>query len=279
MRQTKHRLLFQCPDQHGIIAAVSSTLSEAGCNVVSLDEHVSGEEFFLRAEFTAKDDIALTDSVSPLAERFGARYRFAPCKSKKAVLLFSREHHCLVDLLWRAREGALPIDIVGLLSNHEDRADEWAQWAPFSCVPTLPEQRENAEQKILQKLNDWQPEIIILARYMRILSADFLMEAEKMGAQIINIHHSFLPAFPGADPYGQAWEKGVKMIGATAHFVVAELDAGPIISQDVSPVSHRDTPETMKLKGQDLERVVLARAALALAEDRVLQSGQRTIVF
>jgi len=275
------RLLLACPDRPGLIARVSGFLAAAGLNIVDADQHSTAEgRFFMRMVF---------DPV-PESEREGLRRRFEdevaePCEMdyrfaesdqrKRVAIMVSREDHCLSDLLWRWRNGELGGELVSVLSNHPDNAEQVAAVGlPFHHVPIEPGSREAAEQKALDLLEG--VDLLVLARYMQILSAGFL---ERLGAPAINIHHSFLPAFVGADPYRRAHERGVKLIGATAHYVTADLDAGPIIDQDVTRVSHRDEVADLVRIGRDAERLVLARAVMAHLDDRVLLDGERTIVF
>jgi formyltetrahydrofolate deformylase len=203
-------------------------------------------------------------------------HRFAESsRRKRLAIMVSREDHCLSDLLWRWRNGELGGELVAVLSNHPDHADQVAAVGlPFHHVSVAPGSRENAERQALKLLGE--VDLLVLARYMQVLSEDFLAA---LGAPAINIHHSFLPAFIGADPYRKAHERGVKLIGATAHYVTAELDAGPIIDQDVTRVSHRDEVDDLVRIGRDIERLVLARAVMAHLDDRVLLDGERTIVF
>ena len=203
-------------------------------------------------------------------------HRFAESSERKRVaIMVSREDHCLNDLLWRWRSGELGADVAAVVSNHADHAEQVASLGlPFHHVPIEPGAKEEAERRALELLGE--VDLLVLARYMQVLSADFL---RRLGAPAINIHHSFLPAFVGADPYARAHERGVKLIGATAHYVTEELDAGPIIDQDVTRVSHRDEIEDLVGIGRDVERLVLARAVKAHLDDRVLLDGDRTIVF
>ncbi len=275
------RLLLACPDQPGLIAAVSGFLAEAGRNIVDADQHSSREgRFFMRMAF----DQAPADErgelyarfARELAEPLSIEHRFAESDERKRVaIMVSREDHCLSDLLWRWRSGELGCDLVGVVSNHPDHAAQVESLGlPFHHVPVEPADREAAEERALELLDE--VDLLVLARYMQILSAGFL---EQLGAPAINIHHSFLPAFVGADPYARAHERGVKLIGATAHYVTAELDAGPIIDQGVTRVSHRDEIDDLVGTGRDVERLVLARAVKAHLDDRVLLDGARTIVF
>jgi formyltetrahydrofolate deformylase len=276
------RLLLACPDQPGLIAAVSGFLAEAGCNIVDADQHSSREgRFFMRMAF----DPAPEEERPALYRRFEEEiaaplqmeHRFAESSDhKRMAIMVSREDHCLSDLLWRWRSGELGAEIVAVVSNHPDHADQVASLGlPYHHVPFEKGGRTAAEAQVLELLGD-EVDLLVLARYMQILSADFLSQ---LGAPAINIHHSFLPAFVGADPYARAHERGVKLIGATAHYVTEDLDAGPIIDQDVTRVSHRDEVDDLMGIGRDVERLVLARAVKAHLDDRVLLDGDRTIVF
>ncbi len=204
-------------------------------------------------------------------------HRFAESGERKRVaIMVSREDHCLSDLLWRWRSGELGAEIVAVVSNHADHADQVTSLGlPFHHVPVAEGERSAAEERVLELLGG-EVDLLVLARYMQILSADFL---SRLATPAINIHHSFLPAFVGADPYARAHERGVKLIGATAHYVTEQLDAGPIIDQDVTRVSHRDEVNDLMRIGRDIERLVLARAVMAHLDDRVLLDGARTIVF
>jgi formyltetrahydrofolate deformylase len=276
------RLLLACPDKPGLIAAVSGFLADAGRNIVDADQHSSDEgRFFMRMVF----EPAPEEQRAELYRRFERElagplemdHRFAESgERKRMAIMVSREDHCLSDLLWRWRSGELGADLVAVVSNHADHADQVASLGlPFHHVPVEKGAKEEAERRILELLAG-KVDLLVLARYMQILSGDFLRE---MGAPAINIHHSFLPAFVGADPYARAHERGVKLIGATAHYVTEELDAGPIIDQDVTRVSHRDEIADLVRIGRDIERLVLARAVKAHLDDRVLLDGDRTIVF
>jgi formyltetrahydrofolate deformylase len=275
------RLLLACPDRPGLIAAVSSFLAEAGLNILDADQHSSNEgRFFMRMVFDAapieQRDELRRRFAEEVARRFAMDHRFAESSARKRVaIMVSREDHCLSDLLWRWRSGELGADVVAVVSNHpEHRPQVESLGLPFHHVPVAPDSREEAEQRVLGVLGE--VDLLVLARYMQILSAEFLAG---LAAPAINIHHSFLPAFVGADPYRRAHERGVKLIGATAHYVTEELDAGPIIDQDVTRVSHRDEVSDLERIGRDIERLVLARAVKAHIDDRVLLDGARTIVF
>jgi formyltetrahydrofolate deformylase len=276
------RLLLACPDRPGLIAAVSGFLADAGLNIVDADQHSSDEgRFFMRMVF----DSVPEGEWAALRRRFeeeisGPRemeHRFAESSERKRLaIMVSREDHCLSDLLWRWRSGELGGDVVAVISNHPDHAGQVASLGlPFHHIAVEEGGREAAERRALELLAG-EVDLLVLARYMQILSPDFLQRLE---APAINIHHSFLPAFVGADPYARAHERGVKLIGATAHYVTAELDAGPIIDQDVTRVSHRDEVDDLMRIGRDIERLVLARAVTAHLDDRVLLDGARTIVF
>jgi len=275
------RLLLACPDQPGLIARVSGFLAESGLNIVDVDQHSSAEgRFFMRMVFDqvpASEREALElQFAREIGEPLEMDYEFHQSSQvKRVVAMVSREDHCLSDLLWRWRNGDLGGELVGVISNHPDHADQVeAVGLPFHHVPVEPQAKHDAEREILALLDGI--DLLVLARYMQILSEDFL---HRLSAPAINIHHSFLPAFVGADPYHRAYERGVKLIGATAHYVTAELDAGPIIAQDVEPVDHRDEVADMIRIGRDIERLVLARAVMAHLDDRVLRDGDRTIVF
>jgi formyltetrahydrofolate deformylase len=275
------RLLLACPDRPGLIAAVSGFLAEAGLNIIDADQHSSNEgRFFMRMVFDAVAESEREDLRRRFEGEIGARFemdfRFAESSERKRVaIMVSREDHCLSDLLWRWRSGELGADVVAVISNHPDHAGQVESLGlPFHHVPVDPDARDQAEAQMLALLSG--VDLLVLARYMQILSSEFLRQLD---APAINIHHSFLPAFVGADPYRRAHERGVKLIGATAHYVTEELDAGPIIDQDVTRVSHRDEVGDLKRIGRDIERLVLARAVSAHLDDRVLLDGARTIVF
>jgi len=277
------RLLVSCPDRPGIVAAVSRFVFESGGNILSSDQHSSdpvGGTFFLRVEFTLDPERRATFAERfglSVAERFGMSWRLWDGGQKKRIaVLVSRYGHCLQDLLWRWRQDELGGEIVLVASNHEDfRADVEASGLPFEHVPVAKGRKREAEAQLLELLGG-RCDLVVLARYMQILSGDFL---EQVGVPVINIHHSFLPAFAGAGPYERAKERGVKLIGATAHYVTEELDAGPIIEQDVARVSHRHDIETMIRAGADVERSVLSRAVRWHCADRVLRHGNTTVVF
>jgi formyltetrahydrofolate deformylase len=278
------RLLISCPDGPGIVAAISRFLFEQGANIVSSDQYSTDPEhgsFFMRSAFylpSIEDDRAGFEAeFGALAERFGMQWRIAYARDvRRVALMASREDHCLLDLLWRNRRGELEMDVRCVISNHEDvRPEVEALGVRFLHIPVTKDTKAQAEQVALDELAG-RVELVVLARYMQILSGDFLA---RIGCPVINIHHSFLPAFAGAEPYRHAYERGVKLIGATAHYVTEELDEGPIIEQDVQRVGHRYTVEDLERVGRDLERLVLARAVRSELDDRVLVHEGRTIVF
>ncbi len=277
------RLVIACPDRHGIVAAVSSCLTEAGANIVQSDQYSTdpeGGRFFMRVEFELSDPglQTLPTQFAPVAERFSMEHHFWRAGDRKRVaLVVSRPEHCVLDLLWRRRRGELDCEIPLVISNHPDlRSDVEAFGVRYVHIPVPVDEKPAAEQRLLDELTAGEFDLIVLARYMQILSADFL---QRVRTPIINIHHSFLPAFAGADPYVQARQRGVKLIGATAHYVVEELDAGPIIEQDTERVTHRETVQQLEQIGRDIERTVLYRAVRWHLEDRVLVYGNRTVVF
>jgi formyltetrahydrofolate deformylase len=276
------RLLISCPDRHGIVAAVSGFLAARDANIVSSAQHSTDPEggaFFMRMAFTIDaigEDLAGAFATE-VAERFAMDWRLDDAaRPKRVAVLVSREDHCLLDLLWRRRRGELHCEIPLVISNHPDHAADVAAFGVrYEHVPVTKGDKPAAEARMLELLAE-RFDLVVLARYMQILSSGFL---EGIGCPIINIHHSFLPAFAGADPYRRAMERGVKVIGATAHYVTEELDAGPIIEQDVVRVTHREGVEALVRIGRDVERTVLARAVGLHLEDRILVHENRTVVF
>jgi formyltetrahydrofolate deformylase len=279
------RLVMSCQDRPGIIASVASFLHRTGANIVQSDQYSSdptGGRFFLRIEFHLPDLAArLADLerafAADVAASLSAEFRFRDAAVPSRVAIFvSRYDHCLLDLLWRERRGELPIQTVQVVSNHENlRADVALFGVPFEHIPVSRDTKPDAESRELELLRG-RVDLIVLARYMQILSSDFLA---RCGVPVINIHHSFLPAFAGAGPYERARERGVKLIGATAHYATEDLDEGPIIEQDVSRVSHRQTVADLARRGADIERTVLVRAVAWHCQDRVLLDGRTAIVF
>ena len=279
------RLLISCPDQPGIVAAVSDFLFVNDANIIHSDQHSSerGEgTFFMRVEFRLPDlaqrehDLLL--SFTPVAASFGMQWRLALAARRKRLAIFvSRAEHALLELLWQHRAGDLTADIAVVISNHDNNAELVSrQGIPFHHVPMSADIKPRAEAEQLRILSDCNVDTVVLARYMQVLSPSFLAHYP---ARIINIHHGFLPAFVGANPYRAAYERAVKLIGATAHYVTDDLDAGPIIEQDVLRIDHRHGPDELRRLGRYIERVVLARAVGWHVEDRVLLHGNKTIVF
>jgi formyltetrahydrofolate deformylase len=277
--------LLQCPDRPGIVAAIAEFLHRRGANITQSDQYSTdpyGGTFFLRMVFhlrglaTLRDSLA-ADFASQIAEPFSMQFRFHDTSiAKRVAIMVSRHDHCLLDLLWRWRRREIDIDIGLVISNHRDlEGDVRGFGVPFAHIPVTPDTRQEAEERQLGLL-EGKCDLVVLARYMQILSGAFL---ERVQAPVINIHHSFLPAFAGAQPYQQAKTRGVKLIGATAHYVTEQLDAGPIIEQDVIRVSHRDDVAALTRLGSDIERTVLARAIARHCEDRVLVHGDTTVVF
>ena len=279
------RLLVSCTDRPGIVAALSQFLRDRGANILQSDQHTTDPEggaFFMRTEFrldgleerSAEIEAAFGAEV---AEPFGMEWRMHyAARRKRVAVLVSRYEHCLAELLWRWRRGELYCDIPLVVSNHADMEPEAARFGVrFEHIPVERDNKPAAERALIELLGGGY-DLIVLARYMQILSPTFLEAAR---TPIINIHHSFLPAFAGANPYARAYERGVKLIGATAHYVTEELDAGPIIEQDVERVTHRENTAALERSGADIERTVLLRAVRWHLEDRVLVHGSRTLVF
>ncbi len=278
-------LLVQCPDRPGIVAAISSFLFRHGANITDFDQHTSEEGagvYFTRLEFQIDHiDLPLADLTRAfaldVARPFAMDWRLTLSTDRKRVaVLVSRHDHALLELLWTWKRGDLRADVRTVISNHPDlRAAAEGFGVPFVHVPNTRETRREAESRMTEVL-DGTADLLVLARYMQLVSPDLVA---RWPNRIINIHHSFLPAFAGADPYRQAYDRGVKIVGATAHYVTAELDAGPIIDQDVGRVTHRDSVEDLKHLGRDLERRVLARAVRWHCEDRIIVHGNKTVVF
>ena len=282
-------LLVSCPDAKGEVATIADFVYRHGGNILHADEHADEESglFLMRVEFDPKDfDIDLSDKdlsdfakhFSPIAKKFQMKWRLALSSYRPRIIVFvSRYDHCLVDLLYRRQSGELACEIPLIISNHPDNqtiADFYK--IPYTVISSTKESKHQAEQRIESLIQDNTADFLVLARYMQILSNDFV---NRYPQRIVNIHHSFLPAFVGSRPYHQAFERGVKLIGATSHYVTEVLDDGPIIEQDVVRVSHRDTVEDLIRKGRDLEKVVLSRAVRWHLENRVLVYGNKTVVF
>ncbi len=278
-------LLIQCPDRPGIVAAISSFLFRHGANITDLDQHSSDAEegdYFMRLEFqTGKLDLPLPEISRLFAGEVARPLQMAwrlslSTERKKIAVLVSRHDHALLELLWSSRRGDLAADLTMVVSNHPDlRPAVEAFGIRFEHVPNTRDTRAQAEGRMLSLLAG-NADLVVLARYMQIVSQDFVNQYPN---RIINIHHSFLPAFAGADPYRQAFDRGVKIIGATAHYVTADLDAGPIIDQDVARVSHRYSVEDLKGLGRELERRVLVRAVKWHVEERIIVHANKTVVF
>lgn len=278
-------LLVQGPDQPGMVAAITGVLRDQGANIVSLDQYSDDPDhgnFFQRVVFNLEDLHAelpqLQQILDELLTPAGFTFRLTEqAKRKRMAILASKSDHCLLDLLWRYRRGELPVSIPMVISNHTDCVDDVrALQVPFFHVPSQTGPDKSASEAKLLELLKGNVDFVVLARYMQIISDDFL---EQLGVPVINIHHSFLPAFIGAAPYRKAKERGVKLIGATAHYVTGDLDEGPIIEQDVARVTHADTAADLQRRGADVERAVLSRAVLWHAQDRVIRHGNHTVVF
>jgi formyltetrahydrofolate deformylase len=274
-------LLLQCPDQPGIVAAVGAFVADAGGNIVEADQHSDPAAglFLQRVEFDVDATRAdLATAFTPIAERFAMRSDVFDLGARPRVaLLASRQGHCLGDLLVRFCLDEIPGEVVLVASNHDVNGELVGRFGvPFHAVPVVDGDRETQAHAMATLLDEHRPDVVVLARYMLVLPAWLV---EPWQERMINIHHSFLPSFAGARPYGQAHERGVKVIGATAHYVTADLDEGPIIAQQVMPVSHRDDPARLERRGRDLEAVVLAEALRLHLEHRVIVYGRRTAVF
>ncbi len=277
-------LLIHCKDRKGIVARVSGFIHDFGGNILDSDHHTDEEtnDFLMRMEFSTEGLQIAPDEIpaafAPIAKVFDMRCDFQLMSRRiKVGILVSKQDHCLADLLQRHRRNELHIDIPLIVSNHEVCAS-WAELfkIPFMVCPVTKEIKQEQERQVWSLLKAQEVELVVMARYMQILSAEFLAQ---VGCPVINIHHSFLPAFIGANPYRQAYERGVKIIGATAHYATENLDEGPILEQDVIRVGHRDSVEDLVRKGRDLEEIVLARAVRRHIERRVLVYGRKTVVF
>lgn len=276
-------LTLSCPDRPGIVARVSTLLFEHGANIVDAQQFDDGEtgRFFMRVVFTPGP--AGAEAVRPGLEALAADLAMDwtlrdPKARRRVMILASQTDHCLADLIWRWRQGELPMDISAVISNHPEASFPHTdlKGIAFHHLPVSPETKADQEARLSDLIAATGTDLVILARYMQILSEDMAL---RLAGRCINIHHSFLPGFKGARPYHQAHARGVKVIGATAHFVTPDLDEGPIIEQDVERISHRDQPKDLVRKGRDIERRVLARAVRWVLEDRVLLNGRKTVVF
>ena len=277
-------LSFSCPDTSGIVAEVSAFVASHGGSITEASQHTESElgRFFMRVEINADSLDFPADKFSelftPVATKFGMEWTLSDsAKLRRVILLCSKQEHCLYDLLARQVAQDFPFVVPCVISNHEDhRKIVEAHGIPFHFVPVTPETKHTAFRKMEQIFRQEQADLIVLARYMQVLDAEL---CRNFAGKIINIHHSFLPSFAGAKPYHQAHRRGVKLIGATCHFVTPELDEGPIVEQDVIRIDHSDTPEDMAHLGKDIEKVVLARGLRAVVEDRVLLAGNKTVIF
>lgn len=275
-------LTITCPDGPGIIHAVSGALLEVEANVLEQEQYSDLETglFFARTKFeTPIDDVARVRSLveertKPFGTEVGLRLE---SQHRRALIMVSQYDHCLLDLLYRRDAGELALDVVAIVSNHDTcRSIAQRHGIPFHCLPVTPETKAQQEKRMLELVSELDVDLVILARYMQILSDEACRE---LSGRVINIHHSFLPGFKGARPYHQAHARGVKLIGATAHFVTSDLDEGPIIDQEVERVNHTFTPEALAEIGRDVERIALSRAVRLFAQDRVFLNRQRTVVF
>lgn len=274
-----HVLLVECEDRPGLVHGITGILFRSGVNVVGNQEFVdrAAHRFFMRTEFDgAVDEAAIVSELRTILPS-GAVMRLSRLTPKRVVVLASREHHCLADLLIRHAFHELNAEVLAVVSNHPVLQPLVAKFdLPFHCLPHADLSREAHEAGVLAQVQHYRPDFVVLAKYMRVLSPKFVGQYP---ARLLNIHHSFLPAFAGARPYHQAFDRGVKVIGATAHFVTDELDAGPIIVQQVVPVDHTHTAEDLVQSGRDVEQMVLARALRLVFEDRVFLCGNRTVIF
>jgi formyltetrahydrofolate deformylase len=278
---SEYVLTLSCPDRPGVVAAVSGLLAGHGCNIIESQQFgdMDSQRFFMRVQFAAPlEEDALRGELATLAPEFGMEIKLRAAASKPRVLiLVSRFDHCLNDLLYRVRSGLLDIEVVAVASNHPDlRPLTQSYGIDYHHLPITPETKPRQEAEILALVEHYQVDLVVLARYMQVLSEDL---CEKLSGRAINIHHSFLPSFKGAKPYHQAHARGVKLIGATAHYVTSDLDEGPIIEQEVARVNHSHSPEDLVAIGRDVECVALARAVRWHAEQRVVLDGHKTIIF
>ena len=278
MTDSEYILTLSCPDRPGVMAAVSGLLAEHGCNIIESQQFGDrvGRRFFMRVQFSGSED--LSTAFATLAPDFGMEFKLRDVATKPRVLIMvSKFDHCLNDLLYRVRSGALDIEIVAVASNHPDlRPLTQSYGIDYHHLPVTPDTKPKQEAEILSLVEHYQVDLVVLARYMQVLSEDL---CEKLAGRAINIHHSFLPSFKGAKPYHQAHARGVKLIGATAHYVTSHLDEGPIIEQEVARVNHSHSSEDLVAIGRDVECVALARAVKWHTEQRVLLDGHKTIVF
>jgi formyltetrahydrofolate deformylase len=284
-RSQRFVLTLACANRPGIVAAVAGHLSDGGLNILDAQQYddTQTDRFFMRVVFdpvSGKSDIdALKSGFVPLSERFGMTWTLRdPSEKRRVMLLVSKFDHCLADLLYRWRIGELDFEPAGVIANHPAETYSHVDLGnvPFHCLPVTKDTKLEQEARVWEVIRDSKADLVVLARYMQVLSDGL---AAKLAGRCINIHHSFLPSFKGAKPYHQAHARGVKLIGATAHYVTSDLDEGPIITQDVESITHRDSAEDLVRKGRDIERRVLARAVRYHLEDRILLNGRKTVVF
>jgi len=285
MDNNLYTLLLTCNNKPGIVSSVSKFIFDQGgdINQANQFDDPDTKRFFMRVSFKSSDSSnnlgTLREKFIPIVEKFGLMWSLhLNGENKRVLIMVSKLDHCLVDLLYRWRIGELPMDIVGIVSNHPQNSFTSIDFSgiPFHHISITPENKLTQEKKLLDLINHLNIDLVVLARYMQILSDDL---SEKLSGRCINVHHSFLPSFKGAKPYHQAHARGVKLIGATAHFVTGDLDEGPIIEQDVTRISHSDTAEDLVRKGRDLERTVLSRALRYFTNDRILINGNKCVVF
>lgn len=279
------KLLISCLDRPGIVSTVSTFLHQYKANIVQSDQYStdpSGGMFFMRIEFDLFEESyefeVVRKAFTEIASSFNMDWSMDLASRRKKMAIFvSKEDHCLLELLWKWRAGELAVDIPLVISNHDNLKDDVEAYGiPFFHIPVSKATKEEAEQEAIAKLKEHDVDFIVLARYMQILSPDFVGTFPK---RIINIHHSFLPAFIGANPYAKAFERGVKLIGATAHYVTNDLDEGPIIEQDILRVNHRYTTEQLRVAGRNVERIALSRAVTWHANDQIIVHGNKTVIF
>ncbi|WP_019629435.1 formyltetrahydrofolate deformylase [Actinomadura atramentaria] len=281
-RLNEYVLTLSCPDRPGIVAAVSGQLAECGANILESQQFGDRDTgtFFMRVQFSSAEEgeDGLRDRLGILGTDFAADWRLYPASARERVLIMvSKDGNCLNDLLYRQRSGLLDVDVVAVVSNHPDlRPLTQSYGIDYHHLPVAPGEKAKQEAEVLTLVEHYRADLVVLARYMQILSDDF---CARLPGRVINIHHSFLPSFKGARPYHRAHARGVKLIGATAHYVTADLDEGPIIEQEVERVDHTLSPEALVAVGRDVERIALARAVQWHAEHRVLLNGVRTVVF
>lgn len=275
----QHSLMIDCPDRKGLVHQITGVLFDLGLNVTQNDEFVSEDgRFFMRTEFEGEvNEATLTAQMLQVLPEQDSRLRLNPKKNKNIVVLATKEHHCLADLLVRYSFDELNANILAVISNYNQLQSLVSRFGiPFHYISHDDQTREQHEEAIFRAIDIYQPDYLVLAKYMRVLTPSFV---NRYQSRIINIHHSFLPAFVGANPYKQAYERGVKIIGATAHFVNNDLDEGPIIAQSIKNIDHRYSAKDMAVAGRDIEKIVLSQALQLVFQDRVFINGNRTIIF